>query len=124
MVTEVGRCDRPLTLTTSINSSCNQWLPLAKPTPKVALASRNRSLVPRTSKCGWAIHKTVVVGSNRLPMHGSPTIQSSCGGRILTWQYLPELEAEAKREPADVNDCEEGQKRQARYILYPEKKNA
>jgi hypothetical protein len=54
---------------------------------------------------------------------GSPAIQSSCQGRILTRQYLPELEAEAKSEPADVNDCEEGQKDKL-HISYTPKKNA
>ena len=37
------------------NIGYNQWLSLAKPTLKVPHASKNRSLVARTSKCGWAI---------------------------------------------------------------------
>ena len=41
--------------TVSTSSGCNQWLSLAKPLLKVALAGRNRSLVTQTSKCGWAI---------------------------------------------------------------------
>jgi hypothetical protein len=45
--------------TVSINIGRNQWLSLAKPTLKVSLASRNRSLVPRTRKCGWAISNCI-----------------------------------------------------------------
>jgi hypothetical protein len=41
--------------TVSPSASCNQWLSLAKPCLKVLPAGRNRSLVARTSKCGWAI---------------------------------------------------------------------
>ena len=41
--------------TVNTNTSCNQWLSLAKPVLKVAHASRHRSLVLRTSKCMWAI---------------------------------------------------------------------
>ena len=41
--------------TVSTNIACNQWLSLAKPTLKVLLADRNRSLMVRTSKSGWAI---------------------------------------------------------------------
>ena len=40
--------------TVSTNKVCNQWLSLAKTLLKVALAGGNRSLVARTSKCGWA----------------------------------------------------------------------
>ena len=39
----------------STSIGCNQWLSLAKPALKVTPASRNRSLVARTSMCGWAI---------------------------------------------------------------------
>ena len=39
----------------STNTSCNQWLSLAKPTFKVASIGRNCTLVARTIKCGWAI---------------------------------------------------------------------
>ena len=42
--------------TASTSTSCNQWLSLAKPTPKVPLACRNRTLVPRINKYGWAIN--------------------------------------------------------------------
>ena len=41
--------------TVSTNIGCNQWLSLAKSPLKVVLAGRNRSLVLRTSKCGFAI---------------------------------------------------------------------
>ena len=41
--------------TVSTNNCCNQWLSLAKPLLKVVLGGGNRSLVARTSKCGWAI---------------------------------------------------------------------
>ena len=40
--------------TVSTSKGCNQWLSLAKTLLKVALAGGNRSLVARTSKCGWA----------------------------------------------------------------------
>jgi len=39
----------------STNIGYIQWLFLVKPTLKVALVDRNRSLVAHTSKCGWAI---------------------------------------------------------------------
>ena len=40
----------------SISIGCNQWLSLAEQALKVIpAASRNRSLVARTSMCGWAI---------------------------------------------------------------------
>ena len=42
--------------TVSINTSCNQWLSLAKPTLKMAPAGRNCSLMTCTSKCGWAVN--------------------------------------------------------------------
>ena len=38
--------------TVSTNTSCNQWLLLAKTLLKVALYGRNRSMVAHTSKCG------------------------------------------------------------------------
>ena len=41
--------------TVSTSKGCNQWLSLAKTLRKVALDGGNRSLVARTSKCGWAI---------------------------------------------------------------------
>ena len=41
--------------TVSTNIGCIQWLSLAQPALKVALAGRNPSPVARTSKCGWAI---------------------------------------------------------------------
>ena len=41
--------------TVSTNTGCNRWLSLAKTLSKVILAGRNRLLVARTSKCGWAI---------------------------------------------------------------------
>ena len=41
--------------TMSIITGCNQWLSLAETLLKVALANGNRSLVARTSLCGWAI---------------------------------------------------------------------
>jgi hypothetical protein len=41
--------------TVSTSIGCNQWLSPAKPTLKVPHVGRNRSLVVRTSKCGWAI---------------------------------------------------------------------
>ena len=41
--------------TVSTNIGCNQWLSLAKTLLKVTLAGRNRSMVARTNKCGWAI---------------------------------------------------------------------
>ena len=41
--------------TVSTSKGCNQWFSLAKILLKVALAGGNRSLVARTSKCGWAI---------------------------------------------------------------------
>ena len=40
--------------TLSTSKSCNQWLSLGKTLLKVALVGGNRSLVARTSKCGWA----------------------------------------------------------------------
>ena len=42
-------------------ATCNQWLSLAKTLLKVTLTGGNRSLVARTSKCGWAnlLHKEV-----------------------------------------------------------------
>ena len=43
--------------TVSTSTSCNEWLSLAKTLLKVALAGRNRSLIARTSKCGWAIRQ-------------------------------------------------------------------
>ena len=41
----------------STSIGCNQWLSRAKPSLKVAHASRNRSLVAHTSKCRWAIRQ-------------------------------------------------------------------
>ena len=41
--------------TVSTNKGCNQWPSLAKTLLKVALFGGNRSLVARTSKCGWGI---------------------------------------------------------------------
>jgi hypothetical protein len=41
--------------TVSTSIGCKQWLSPAKPTLKVPHVGRNRSLVVRTSKCGWAI---------------------------------------------------------------------
>ena len=43
----------------STNTGYNQWLSLAKPTLKVVPASMIRSLLTRTSKCGWAITQKV-----------------------------------------------------------------
>jgi hypothetical protein len=37
------------------NTGCNQWLSLAKIALKVPLASRNRSLVANTNRCGEGI---------------------------------------------------------------------
>ena len=36
------------------NTGCDQWFSLVEPALKAALAGRNRSLVARTGKCGWA----------------------------------------------------------------------
>ena len=44
--------------TVSTSKGCNQWLSLAKTLLKVALAGGDRSLVARTSKCGWAISQS------------------------------------------------------------------
>ena len=41
--------------TVSTSKGCNQWLSLAKPLLKVALAGGNRSLLACTSKCEWGI---------------------------------------------------------------------
>jgi hypothetical protein len=47
----------------STNIGYNQWLSLAKACLKVHNVDRNRSLVTRTSKCGWAIRVQLAVGS-------------------------------------------------------------
>ena len=47
--------------TVSTSIGCNQWLSLAKTILKVALVGRNRSLVARTSKCGWAIIHAILL---------------------------------------------------------------
>ena len=44
----------------STSKGCNQWLLLAKTLLNVALAGGNRSLVARTSRCGWAISYQVL----------------------------------------------------------------
>jgi len=41
--------------TESTNTSCNQWLSLAKIALKIPLADRTRSLVANTSRCGEGI---------------------------------------------------------------------
>ena len=45
---------RPILTGVSTSNGCNEWLSPAYPTLKVAHAGRNRSLVARTGKCGWA----------------------------------------------------------------------
>ena len=49
----------------STSTGCNLWLSLTKPTLKVALlANKNRSVVPRTNKCGWATRQLELVPLN------------------------------------------------------------
>ena len=40
--------------TATTSKGCNHWLLMANTLLKVALAGGNRSMVARTSKCGWA----------------------------------------------------------------------
>ena len=42
-------------------TGCNQWLSLAERTLKVAHASKNRSLLAHTSKCGWAMNLFIFI---------------------------------------------------------------
>ena len=44
-----------------LNTSCNQLLSLAEESLSVAHAGRNRSMVARTSMCGWAIKSQLIL---------------------------------------------------------------
>ena len=54
--------------TVSTDIGCNQWLSLAKSPLKVGLAGRNRSLVARTSKWGFAIRKCKIVEEHSMTL--------------------------------------------------------
>ena len=65
----------------STNTSYNKWLSLAKPCLKVPHVGRNRSLVARTSKCGWAITRkgnTVASSISRNCVTPSLVPRSAC----------------------------------------------
>ena len=63
--------------TVSTSKGCKQWLSLTKTLLKVTLVGGNRSLVARTSKCGWAISVQIIamlaLGTSTL---GAPMTES------------------------------------------------
>ena len=78
--------------TVSTSTSYIQWLSLAKRTLKVTPTGRNRSLVARTNKCGWAItphHRPHFTPNLQLPNFFVPNdLQCESQGRWVLNGYF------------------------------------